>query len=218
MFKTILSCLFVPDIYYIPVIHYIAEICCIPEIRYIPEICYIPVIHYYISLFLVRLQTMLDEQKERLLEKQTDINRLEGEIMKNEEEVIDLKQTLVEKKDKINEKESEVSKLRLEIKDQAEQHKNFVQVVVGRFKTIKPSLCVVYTAQGTIVNNSLKINFQDSFRHMEDELQQSQKQYRACLEDLEQFERKIQELERDLSLSREVNNKSSRDVIYYLSY
>ena len=47
---------------------------------------------------------------------------------------------------------------------------------------------------------------------MEDELHSSQQQYRACLEELEQFEHKIQDLERDLGQSRDLNTKYGRDV------
>ena len=51
---------------------------------------------------------------------------------------------------------------------------------------------------------------QDSFKHMEDELHSSQQQYRACLDELEQFERKIQELERELAISKDQNSKCCR--------
>ena len=44
---------------------------------------------------------MHEEQRERISEKHTDINRLEGEIMRNEEEIISLKQTVTERKVRI---------------------------------------------------------------------------------------------------------------------
>ena len=47
---------------------------------------------------------------------------------------------------------------------------------------------------------------------MEDELHSSQQQYRQCLDELEQFERKIHELEREIAQGKEQNLKYSRDV------
>ena len=50
---------------------------------------------------------------------------------------------------------------------------------------------------------------------MEDELHSSQQQYRQCLDELEQFERKIHELEREIAQGKEQNVKYSRDVSWY---
>ena len=52
---------------------------------------------------------------------------------------------------------------------------------------------------------------------MEDELHSSQQQYRQCLDELEQFERKIHELEREIAQGKELNAKYSRDVSISLS-
>ena len=47
---------------------------------------------------------------------------------------------------------------------------------------------------------------------MEDELHSSQQQYRQCLDELEQFERKIHDLEREIAQGKELNVKYCRDV------
>ena len=47
---------------------------------------------------------------------------------------------------------------------------------------------------------------------MEDELHSSQQQYRQCLDELEQFERKIHDLEREIAQGKELNTKYCRDV------
>ena len=58
------------------------------------------------------------------------ITRLEGELIKNEEEILSLKQSLVDKKDTITSKESEIVQIKSEMNHQGEQHKAFVQVTV----------------------------------------------------------------------------------------
>ena len=63
------------------------------------------------------------------------ITRLEGEVIKNEEEILSLKQTLVEKKDTISSKEAEIVQIKSDMNHQAEQHKAFVQVNFSVFLT-----------------------------------------------------------------------------------
>ena len=58
------------------------------------------------------------------------ITRLEGELIKNEEEILSLKQSLVDKKDTITSKESEIVQIKSEMNHQGEQHKAFVQVTL----------------------------------------------------------------------------------------
>ena len=53
---------------------------------------------------------------------------------------------------------------------------------------------------------------------MEDELHSSQQQYRQCLDELEQFERKIHELEREIAQGKELNAKYSRDVSWCFQF
>ena len=63
----------------------------------------------------------------------SQITRLEGEVIKNEEEILSLKQSLVEKKDTITAKEAEIVQIKTDMNHQAEQHKAFVQVILNSF-------------------------------------------------------------------------------------
>ena len=53
---------------------------------------------------------------------------------------------------------------------------------------------------------------------MEDELHSSQQQYRQCLDELEQFERKIHDLEREIAQGKELNSKYCRDVSIHCDF
>ena len=58
------------------------------------------------------------------------ISKLEGDIIKQEDEIMELKQSLVEKKEGITAREAEILKIKTDMSHQADQHKAFVQVLL----------------------------------------------------------------------------------------